>query len=242
MQKILILNAKGGSGKTTIATNLAAYYANKGRYPALLDYDPQSSALNWLQTRPSSQAPIHGVEAHKQTTAVTRSWQMRMPKAVDRVIIDTPASVSGAQLADYVRQANTIIVPVLPSPIDIHTATTFIEQILVLGKLRASSPSGDVNEVATRIGVVANRMKENTRVFNSLRSFLDDLHLPLVTAIGDSQYYIHAYIEGLGLHELKDARTQSLCSQWQPLMEWLEDAKNDQNNTPLSSESIDVQM
>lgn len=242
MQKILILNAKGGSGKTTIATNLAAYYANKGRYPALLDYDPQSSALNWLHTRPSNMAPIHGVEAHKQTTAVTRSWQMRMPKAVDRVIIDTPASVSGAQLADYVRQANTIIIPVLPSPIDIHTATNFIEQILVLGKLRTTAVGGNSNDNATRIGVVANRMKENTRVFKSLRSFLNELHLPLVTAIADSQYYIHAYVEGLGLHELKDERTQSLCNQWQPLMDWLEQVPTVQSKAPVPSESIDAVM
>jgi chromosome partitioning protein len=220
MQKIIVLNAKGGSGKTTIATNLAACYAAKGRFPALLDYDPQGSALNWLQTRSSDMPKIHGVEAHKKNMAVTRSWQMRMPKEVDRVIIDTPASVAGADLADYVRQANTIIVPVLPSPIDIHTATNFIKEIMVLGKLGEGKG-------ARRLGVVANRVKENTRVYNTLQSFLASLNLPFVTALRDSQYYVHAYVEGIGIHELRDVRIQSLMQQWQPLLDWLEGEPTD---------------
>jgi chromosome partitioning protein len=221
MHKIIVLNAKGGSGKTTIATNLAACYASRGRFPALLDYDPQGSALNWLQTRSSDQARIHGVEAHKKSMAVTRSWQMRMPKEVDRVIIDTPASIGGADLADYVRQANTIIVPVLPSPIDIHTATNFIKEIMVLGKLKGDNGS------SKRLGVVANRVKENTRVYKTLQSFLSSLNLPFVTALRDSQYYVHAYVEGIGIHELRDARIQSLTQQWQPLLDWLDDMPRD---------------
>ncbi|WP_455204313.1 nucleotide-binding protein [Kaarinaea lacus] len=221
MHKIIVLNAKGGSGKTTIATNLAACYAVKGRFPALLDYDPQGSALNWLRTRSTDNPKIHGVEAHKKNMAVTRSWQMRMPKEVDRVVIDTPASVSGADLADYVRQADTIIVPVLPSPIDIHTVTNFIKDILVLGKLKTGSEADKPG--SKRLGVVANRVKENTRVYRTLQTFLASLNLPFVTALRDSQYYIHAFVEGIGIHELRDARIQSLTQQWQPLLDWLDD-------------------
>ena len=221
MHKIIVLNAKGGSGKTTIATNLAACYAVRGRYPALLDYDPQGSALNWLQTRSEDSAPIHGVEAHKKNMTVTRSWQMRMPKDVDRIIIDTPASVGGADLADYVRQADTIIVPVLPSPIDIHTATNFIKDIMVLGKLKIDS--GGNKPGSKRLCVVANRVKENTRVYQTLQAFLSSLNLPLVTALRDSQYYVHAYVEGIGIHEMRDVRIQSLTQQWHPLLDWLDE-------------------
>ena len=240
MQKILVLKAKGGSGKTTIATNLAACYAARGQHPALLDYDPQGSALNWLHTRPGNKAPIHGVEAHKKSTAVTRSWQMRLPKQVERVIIDTPASIAGAQLTDYVRQANCIIVPVLPSPIDIHTATTFIKEIIMLGKVRSAAPSSASQE--TRLAVVANRVKENTRVYTSLVSFLSGLDIPLLTGLADSEYYNHAYVEGLGLHELRDARTQSLCNQWQPILDWLDQLPAVKSSTDRNSDEAPIRL
>lgn len=233
MQKIIVLNAKGGSGKTTISTNLAACYASKGRYPALLDYDPQGSALKWLRTRSPDMPRIHGVEAHKKNMMVTRSWQMRMPKNVDRVIIDTPASVGGADLADYVRQADIIIVPVLPSPIDIHTVTNFIKDIMVLGKLK-TGPN------AKRLCVVANRVKENTRVYNTLQSFLGSLGLPFVTALRDSQYYIHAFVEGIGIHELRDVRIQSLIQQWQPLLDWLDEDTALEAKTTNSERAYDL--
>ena len=238
LQKILILNAKGGSGKTTIATNLAASYANKGRHPALLDYDPQGSALNWLQTRDADCAPIHGIEAHKRNIAVTRSWQMRLPKDVDRIVIDTPASITGAILSDYIRQADTIIVPVLPSPIDIFTATNFIKEIMILGKLQAPASVGKKRPV--RLGVVANRVKENMQIFESLFTFLADLNLPFITALSESQYYIHAFVEGKGVHELHDSRTQLICQQWKPLLDWIDDTP--ENSVNLASVSNNYNM
>ncbi len=238
LQKILILNAKGGSGKTTIATNLAASYANKGRHPALLDYDPQGSALNWLQTRGGDSAPIHGVEAHKRNIAVTRSWQMRLPTDVDRIIIDTPASISGAKLSDYIRQADTIVVPVLPSPIDIHTATNFIKEIMILGKLQAPASVGKKRPV--RLGVVANRVKENSQIFESLQMFLADLNLPFITALSESQYYIHAFVEGKGIHELQDSRTQLVCQQWKPLLDWIDDTPGNPLNMPSVNNNYNV--
>ena len=238
MHKIIVLNAKGGSGKTTIATNLAACYASRGRFPALLDYDPQGSALNWLRTRSPDMPLIYGVEAHKKNMTVTRSWQMRMPKEVDRVVIDTPASVGGADLADYVRQADTIIVPVLPSPIDIHTVTNFIKEIMVLGKLK-TGPNADNGFGSKRLGVVANRVKENTRVYNTLQTFLASLNLPFITSLRDSQYYIHAFVEGIGIHELRDVRIHSLTQQWLPLLNWL-DNEVDKPSTVVSHRSFDL--
>ncbi|WP_455220150.1 AAA family ATPase, partial [Kaarinaea lacus] len=177
MQKIMVLNVKGGCGKTTIATNLAACYASRGSYPALLDYDPQSSASKWLDIRPEHVSPIHGVEAHKQKLTITRSWQMRMPAQIDRVIIDTPAALNSQELTNFMREANIILIPVLPSPIDIHATTAFIEEILVIGKMRSSISSG--NE--TRIGVVANRVCDNTQVYQSLQGFLSGVNIPFVT-------------------------------------------------------------
>ena len=72
-QRILVLNPKGGSGKTTVSTNLAAYLANEGHYTALMDYDPQASSIRWLSKRPDDCPKIFGVEAHKRNVNVTRS-------------------------------------------------------------------------------------------------------------------------------------------------------------------------
>ena len=225
MQKIMVLNAKGGCGKTTIATNLAACYAHRGFYPALLDYDPQASATKWLDIRPEHVGPIHGIEAHKQKLTITRSWQMRMPPNVDRVIIDTPAAANNQDLADYMRDASVILIPVLPSPIDIHATTAFIEELLVIGKMRSSLSNG----MRTRIGIIANRATDNTKVYQSLQGFLAGVGLPFITSLSDSHYYVHAFVEGVGLHEIRDSRTQMLRQQWQPLLDWIEDPEGSAN-------------
>lgn len=222
MPKILILNAKGGCGKTTIATNLAACWASRGNYPALLDYDTQGNALNWLNQRPKKSPLIHGVEAYKHNMAVTRSYQMRMPAGVDRIVVDSPAAIGGAKITEFIRQANTIIIPVLPSPIDIHSVTNFIKEIIMLGKMRNAMGSLDSKQARTRIGVVANRVTENTRIYKTLEGFLAGLNIPFIAALQDSQYYIHAYMEGLGIHELDDSRTQFIKRQWQPLLDWID--------------------
>lgn len=218
MQKIMVLNAKGGCGKTTIATNLAAYYAHQGFYPALLDFDNQGSASKWLDIRPEHVKPIHGIAAHKQKLTVTRSWQMRMPPNIDRVIIDTPAATTNQDLVNYMRDANVILIPVLPSPIDIHATTEFIEEILVIGKMRTNLPGDD----GVRIAVVANRVNDNTLIYQPLQDFLQGVNLPFITSFSDSHYYVHAFVEGVGLHEIRDSRTQNLRQQWKPLMNWIE--------------------
>ncbi|WP_455375047.1 nucleotide-binding protein [Kaarinaea lacus] len=218
MQKIMVLNAKGGCGKTTIATNLAAYYAHQGFYPALLDFDAQGSASKWLDIRPEHVKPIHGIAAHKQKLTVTRSWQMRMPSNIDRVIIDTPAAANNQELVNYMREASIILIPVLPSPIDIHATTAFIEEILVIGKMRSSILDGN----GAKIGIVANRVNDNTQIYQSLQNFLAGVNLPFITSLSDSHYYVHAFVEGVGLHEIRDSRTQQLRQQWKPLMNWIE--------------------
>ena len=121
MRKIMVLNAKGGSGKTTVATNLAAYYASKGRKVVLADYDPQESSIKWLAERPKGRPVIRGNVAHDGGVIPTRG--------VDIVIMDAPASIHGKDLEKYVKRAETFIVPVLPSPIDMRAAVDFIKEL-----------------------------------------------------------------------------------------------------------------
>ena len=109
MQRILVLNPKGGSGKTTVATNLAGYFASHGDHPLLTDNDPQGSSMRWLRKRPPQQALIHGAAAFERDPRVTRAWQMRTPADARHVIVDTPAAIPAQQLPDVTRNADDLL-------------------------------------------------------------------------------------------------------------------------------------
>jgi chromosome partitioning protein len=172
MTRIVVLNSKGGCGKTTIATNLASYYASIGVTAALVDHDPQASSMRWLSLRPKEKTEIYGVPAFERPrSGVTMSWHRRVIPGTQKVIIDAPAGVMGQSLQEFIRQVDVVIVPVLPSPIDIHAATRFIEDLLLVGKIRS---------FGVNVAVVANRVKKNTLVYQSLERFLTALKLPFL--------------------------------------------------------------
>lgn len=129
--------------------------------------------------------------------------------------MDAPAGVAGLILAEYVQRVDTVLLPVLPSPIDIHAAAHFIQDLLLVGKARAAG---------TRIAIVANRVRENNLVFKDLEHFLSNLKLPLVATLRDSQTHIRAAEQGLGVHELKNSQTDKDLERWTPLISWLDEA------------------
>lgn len=215
MHRILVLNAKGGCGKTTIATNLAGYYAGQGCNTVLLDYDPQGSSMRWLSLREDERPSIHGIAAFQRRRDITRAYQMRLPPTAEIVIMDAPAGVSGLTLAEYVQKVDTILLPVLPSPIDIHAAAHFVQDLLLVGKARAAG---------TRIAIVANRVRENNLVYKDLERFLSSLNLPLVATLRDSQNHIRAAEQGLGVHELDTRKIDADIERWTPLINWLDEA------------------
>jgi chromosome partitioning protein len=208
----VVLNPKGGSGKTTIATNIAAHYATQGRAVVLLDEDPQGSATRWLSKRPESAAPIHGISSGQPPTGVTRAFAMRIPPETERIVVDTSAALADLQLTDAIRGADRIIVPVMPSDIDIHAATRCIASLLLKAK---------VDRHDNRLAIVANRVKTNTLVFKSLMKFLGALAIPLAGLLRDTQHYVHAVAGGLGVHELGNVQRKEL-TQWIPLIDWVE--------------------
>lgn len=211
---ILLLNSKGGCGKTTIATNLASYYAGSGVQTAMVDYDPQGSSTKWSRLRGNDYSPIHAIAAFREArSSVTRTWQLMPPADTERVVIDAPAGVYGFHLEDYVRRVDTILIPVLPSSIDIHAASDFIRDLLLVGRTRVHN---------TRIAVVANRVRERTNSYHSLRYFLRTLNIPFIAALRDSQNYVHAAEEGIGIHDMPSHLVQRDVEQWQPLIQWLE--------------------
>ncbi|HTT43770.1 MAG TPA: AAA family ATPase [Steroidobacteraceae bacterium] len=212
MQRIVVLNPKGGSGKTTIATNLASYLATRGHKPLLMDYDPQGSSLRWVQKRKPIQPHINVIAAFEKDTRTTRAFQLRPPPDTSHVVVDTPAALTPAQLPDMMREAAKIIVPVLPSDIDIHTCSRCIRDLLLVAKIRREDD---------RIGVIANRVRRNTLIYQALIRFLHTLGIPIVATLRDSQNYVRAAELGVGVHEMKAYVAHDDTEQWGPLIEWL---------------------
>ena len=213
MLRIVVLNPKGGSGKSTIATGIAAMYAAHGYRPVLMDFDPQGSSSRWLEKRSPRLPPIHGIAAHARTLGVTRSFQLRVPHGTDRVIVDTPAALHPHQFNEHVRDADAVLVPVMPSDADIHACSRCIGHLLISGKIKRRE---------NRLAVVANRVKPNTIIFRTLMRFLDQMQIPVVTTLRDSQSYVFAGEHGIGLHEMNPARVQPELAQWDALWDWLE--------------------
>jgi len=212
-QRIVVLNTKGGSGKTTVATNLAAYYAWKGGRVALMDLDAQGSSMRWLGQRPAEAPPIHGIAGYERKLNVTRAFALRSPPGTEHVIVDTPAALPAAQMLETVRDATAIIMPVLPSDIDIHAASRCIADLLLVAKVHRSE---------RRLVIVANRARRYTKAFQSLMRFLQSLRIPVAAVLRDSQAYIRSAETGLGLHEMKGVLLQEDLDTWKPLVEWLE--------------------
>jgi chromosome partitioning protein len=214
MLTVLVINSKGGSGKTTLTTNLASYYAGKKIQVAIMDCDPQGSSMQWLKTRPKDAEKIHGANAAPPKGATPlRSLQGHVPADTEVLIIDAPAGTKGLLLQDLVRKANFIVIPVAPSPIDIHATADFIKELFLFGGARTSK---------AKIAVVANRVRSSTSpVYGTLERFLNSLKLPFLTSIRDSDNYLHAVEKGLGVFEMDEAVTAAERRELIPILKWL---------------------
>lgn len=204
MRTIMVLNAKGGSGKSVIATNLASYYALDGAHVALADFDPQGVALEWLAQRAPTRPPILGLSG--------RDAPLAPPDGTEYLIMDGATAVHGDALARLVQRAATLVIPVLPSPLDIRAAAHFIQELLLVGR---------VSRREARVAVVANRVREQTQIFQTLERFLGRLRIPYLTALRESQNYHRAAERGLGIFELAPSLVKTDLAQWQPLLAWL---------------------
>ena len=225
MQRIVILNPKGGSGKSTVATNLAARFAGAGKLPVLMDLDPQGSSMRWLKKRPDELAPIHGIAAFERSGAVTRSFQLRIPQQTEVVIVDTPAALDAQRIPEITRGADAILVPVMPSEIDIHAAAKCIADLLLIGKVRRSQG---------RLGIIANRVRSNTLISQTLTRFLRSLDIPLVATFRDSQNYVRSAQLGAGIHEMPAWQVKRDLEDWQQLGTWLD------SRQPLQTQETEI--
>lgn len=205
MRHIMVLNAKGGCGKSTLATNIASYFAKDGATVALADYDPQRSSLDWLERRPDNRPSIAGVAAFDDGLR-------HAPRGADVLVIDAPARSHGKELTNLVNHAETIVVPVLPSTIDMQATSTFLQELKKVGR---------VERKQAKIATVANRVRDNTLIWDDLDEYLTKTRVPYVAALREAQNYVRAYTRGLGIFELPEYLAWPDWDEWEPLTAWL---------------------
>jgi len=212
MNTTLVINSKGGSGKTTIATNLASYFAAQNIPTTIMDYDPQGSTLHWLRARPGPVARIYGANAAPQKGGRIRSVEMHVPADTQQLLIDAPAGTSGLLLQEMLGRADCILIPVAPSAIDIHATANFVRDLLLVGRIRTRN---------IQLAVVANRVRSSMPVYEPLERFLNSLGLPFLTRVSDSDVYVKAAEAGIGIFEMTPSAAAAECAEFMPIVEWV---------------------
>ncbi|HUE09723.1 MAG TPA: ParA family protein [Steroidobacteraceae bacterium] len=210
MRHVMVLNAKGGCGKSTLATNIAVFFAREGLEVCIADYDPQRSSLDWLAQRPADLPAIRGVQAYDEGLRA-------VPRATEILVIDAPARVHGTELNELVRRAETIIVPVLPSSIDMKACSHFMAELQEIGK---------VSRKHARLAVVANRVREYTLIYEELDQYLGKLKVPYLGSLREAQNYVRAYARGMGVLELPEYLAWPDWQQWEPINAWLDSKRS----------------
>lgn len=211
MRTIMLMNAKGGCGKTTLATNIATWFADEGCKVALADFDPQGSSLDWLNARREYEGvpEIEAIDATKGSVSPARGTEF--------LIMDAPAAIHGKEINAMLRKVQSLIIPVLPSPIDMRACSRFLDELLASGRISANQ---------TKIAIVANRVWERTTVSKQLDEYLGHLKIPVLTHLRESQNYIRSAERGLGMFELAPSQVWLDLEQWDPIIEWLNSRKS----------------
>lgn len=202
MKAILIANPKGGSGKTTLTTNIAGYLASRGQRVAILDLDRQKSAAQWLANRPVHLSSIELMQSRGEKNA-----------PLDWLVIDSPAGLRGKNLENALQLVHRVIVPIAPSAFDIQASREFLE-VLHHEKTKRKG--------RIFIGVVGMRMDPRTRAALTLEQFLKGLELPILAYLREAQVYVNAAFEGKTLFDLAPSQAQRELEQWAYMLNWLE--------------------
>ena len=209
LHKIVVMNPKGGCGKTTLATNLAGWFALRGPPPTLVDCDPQGFSTRWIERRPPQRPTVHGLA----TGPLTARSTIEVPAESSVVIVDLPAAITNDQLHEFVYLADSLLLTVMPSDIDVYSATRFIAELLLDAQLDRRD---------RRVGIVANRVRQRTKSLAMLMRFLGSLRIPLIGALRDSQNFVQAAALGLSVCELPPHRAQDDPPALDAVGRWLE--------------------
>lgn len=206
MPVVAVVNPKGGVGKTTLATNLAGYYAASGKRTMLGDFDRQQSARQWLNLRP---AGVHPIETWEMNGEIARP-----PRGVTHVVLDTPAQINGKRLSEVVRVADRIVVPLQPSMFDVLATARFLEEL--------EAVFDNARRFRETVGIVGMRVDTRTRAAEQLARFVGGLGLPVAGYVRDTQNYVHLAAHGLTVFDVSAQGVDRDRATWGPLVEWLD--------------------
>jgi chromosome partitioning protein len=204
MPVVVVANPKGGVGKTTLATNLAGYFASRGRSVMLGDADRQQSSRLWLGLRPAAARPIASWDVGEDKMA-------KPPKGITHVVLDTPAGLHGKALKQIVDIADKVVVPLQPSIFDIYATRHFLDELAQIHKVSKK-----------QIGIVGMRVDPRTIAADKLHEFVDGLGLPVLGYVRHTQNYIHLAARGLTLFDVAPGRVERDLEQWESICRWLD--------------------
>jgi chromosome partitioning protein len=211
MNTTLVVNAKGGVGKTTITTNLAAYFASRDLTTTIADFDPQGSSLNWLAQRGTAAPKIYAADLSTRIGGGFANGRRLIPRDTRQLIIDAPAGPSRLMLQDLLARAQSILIPVAPSSIDVHATANFIKELLLVGHVRFRN---------IRLAVVANRVRNSKPVYAPLERFVGSLGISFLARVSDSDVYVDAAENGLGVFDLPAETAAAEQREFLPIARW----------------------
>jgi len=206
MRTILVASSKGGVGKSTVSTNLAAYFAVEGKATAILDADRQKSSTHWCEKRAHLETAVLPLDGTR------RGWEKSLPEGIQRLVVDAPAGAMGDDLAAFLDRADAVIVPVLPSAIDLEATVPFLNTLVAHPRVKKGK---------LPVGILANRLKPWTSASQQALAQLKSWPYPVVGELRDTQAYVLMAALGKSLFDYHSEQIRSHQEDWAPLLRWL---------------------
>ena len=206
MQKILVASSKGGCGKTTIATNLAAHFAQEGKNTVLVDADRQGSSQRWAEKRAGLPAAVLAI------SGLRKDWENKIPEDAERVIVDGPAGIRAGELAELLDGVDALLIPVLPSRIDLEASEVFLREIANLARIKRGKVA---------VGLVGNRLKPWTTASQEAVEEIKRLPFPLLAQLRDTQGYVLVAGLGKSIFDYHSELIRTHQEDWDKLLRWL---------------------